>query len=145
MICLEPNVLADLRRHGEAAYPEECCGVLLGRVHPGIRTVTEAVALANGAADGRERRFRIEARDYRQSEGLAAARGLVLVGFYHSHPEHPARPSAYDLEHAVPWHSYVILAVTAAGAGEWSSWILAEDRSRFEPEAVVEAVPTGEV
>ena len=134
MIRLEPQVLAAIRRHGERAYPEECCGALLGRIEAGCRHVSEALALDNGRDSERERRFLIGPEAYRLAERAAAQRGLDLVGFYHSHPDHPARPSAYDLEHALPWHSTVVLAVERGRAGQWTSWILAPDRSRFDPE-----------
>ncbi len=134
MIRLEPNALAAVLLHGESAYPEECCGALLGRVEAGCRRVSEALALENERDSERERRFLIGPEEYRLAENAAAQRGLDLVGFYHSHPDHQARPSAYDLEHALPWHSYVVLAVERGEAGEWTSWVLGSDRSRFDPE-----------
>ena len=136
MIALTAGVAQAIRAHGEAAYPEECCGVLLGKVVEEVRWVVEAQSLANSRMEERERRFLILPADYRAAERVAGARGLTLIGFYHSHPDHPARPSQYDLEHALPWHSYVILAVAGGRAGEATSWVLAEDRSIFHPEAV---------
>ncbi len=141
MILLTPAVLESIRSHGEAAYPEECCGALLGWVASNRRAVTAALALVNAAEVAKERRFRIAPQEYRRAEDMAAARGLVLVGFYHSHPDHQARPSAYDLEQALPWHSYVILAVPRGRAAEWRAWILAADRSRFELEPGAAALP----
>jgi proteasome lid subunit RPN8/RPN11 len=134
VIRIETEALASIRRHGETAYPEECCGALLGRVDTRCRQVSVALQLDNATLAERRRRFRIDPDAYRRAESAAAAAGLELVGFYHSHPDHPARPSAYDLEHALPWHSYVVLAVAGGAAGECTAWILAPDRSRFEPE-----------
>ena len=134
MIALEADVAPAIRAHGEATYPEECCGVLLGKVNGEVRWVFEALPLANSRMGERERRFLILPEDYRAAERAAGARGLTLIGFYHSHPDHPSRPSQYDLEHALPWHSYVILAVAGGRAGEATSWVLAEDRSVFHPE-----------
>lgn len=137
MIELGPGVLDAIRRHGEAEYPEECCGVLLGRVEGEQRRVVAATALPNARTDERRRRFLIGAEDYRAAEREAGARGLELIGFYHSHPDHPARPSEYDREHALPWHSYVVLAVDGGRAGACTSWILSSDRSAFEPEDLI--------
>jgi proteasome lid subunit RPN8/RPN11 len=134
VIRFEPEALAAIRRHGESSYPEECCGALLGHVGSGCRQVSAALELDNARETERRRRFRIGPEEYRRAESAAATQGLELVGFYHSHPDHPARPSAYDLEHALPWHAYVVLAVAACGAGECTAWVLAPDRSRFEPE-----------
>ena len=134
MIELEPGVLDAIRRHGEADYPDECCGVLLGRTVAAGRRVTEARPLANARTDERRRRFLITAADYRRAEAAADSAGLVLVGFYHSHPDHPAAPSEYDREHALPWHAYLVLRVEAGRAAECTAWVLADDRSAFEPE-----------
>lgn len=138
MIRLPASVARTLRAHGEADYPEECCGLLLGRTAVGTRWVEAAVPVANARTDERRRRFLITAEDYRRAERTAAERELLLLGFYHSHPDHPARPSAYDLEHALPWHSYVVLAVEEGRAAACTSWILAEDRGAFLPEELVE-------
>jgi len=134
MIQFTPAVLEVITRHGESAYPEECCGALLGTAVADLRRVSEAVPLENGSQEERRRRFVIRAEDYRAAERAAAERGLVLVGFYHSHPDHPALPSNYDLEHALPWHSYLILSVTGGQAGAWTVWVLKDDRSRLEPD-----------
>jgi proteasome lid subunit RPN8/RPN11 len=134
MIALAAGVLDAIRRHGETAYPEECCGVVLGSVQGSDRRIVAAVPLENSRTEERQRRFLIRPADYRAAEAEAAARGLLLVGFYHSHPDHPARPSEYDREHALPWHSYLVLAVRDGHAGECTSWILSVDRARFEAE-----------
>lgn len=134
MIVMPDGVLAELRLHAERAYPEECCGILLGIQQDGTRRVIEARALDNVSAGEKRRRYAIGPEEYHAAESAADARGWALLGFYHSHPDHPARPSAYDLAHALPWHTYVILAVEAGRAREWAAWVLAADRSRFEAE-----------
>ena len=136
MIELDAGVLDAIRRHGESDYPEECCGILLGRMTAAGRRITEARPLANARSDERRRRFLITATDYRRAEAAADAAGLVLVGFYHSHPDHPAAPSEYDREHALPWHAYLVLRVASGRAAECTAWVLANDRSAFEPEAM---------
>ena len=113
-------------------YPHECCGAMLGR--DGV--VVEACPLPNTTEEGPRRRFLVRPQDYRAAERRATERGLELLGFYHSHPDHPARPSQYDLDHAWPVFSYVIVSVRDGVADELTSWRLREDRARFDEEPV---------
>jgi len=132
-LVLTPAALAAIRRHGVEAYPHECCGALIGR--SGV--VSEAFALPNTTDEGPRRRFLVRPSDYRDAERRASQLGADLLGFYHSHPDHPARPSQYDLDHAWPFFSYVILSVRAGAAGDLTSWRLRDDRSAFEEEEVI--------
>ena len=117
-----------IRAHGRAAYPHECCGALLGRDNH----VSDIVALPNTTEEGPRRRFLVRPSDYREAERRASELGAELLGFYHSHPDHPARPSQYDLDHAWPTFAYIIVAVAAGSAGEMTVWYLKDDRSSFE-------------
>ena len=117
-----------IRRHGEETYPHECCGALVGNG----AFVSEIVALPNTTEEGPRRRFLVRPSDYRLAERRATELGGELLGFYHSHPDHPARPSQYDLDHAWPTFAYVIVAVAAGAAGDMTVWYLKEDRSSFE-------------
>jgi len=117
-----------IRRHGQETYPHECCGALVGRAG----YVTEIVALPNTTEEGPRRRFLVRPSDYREAERRAGEIGGVLLGFYHSHPDHPARPSQYDLDHAWPTFAYVIVAVAAGTAGDMTVWYLKDDRSNFQ-------------
>jgi proteasome lid subunit RPN8/RPN11 len=117
-----------IRRHGEETYPHECCGALVGRG----ACATATVALPNTTEEGPRRRFLVRPSDYRLAERRASELGGELLGFYHSHPDHPARPSQYDLDHAWPTFAYVIVAVAAAKAGAMTVWWLKDDRSSFE-------------
>lgn len=126
-----------IRAHGLATYPEECCGVMLGEESNGAREVREVLRIDNSRAEERQRRFLITPQDYRAAEREADERGMTLLGFYHSHPDHPARPSQYDLDHALPWHSYVVLAVADGRPADMTSWVMAEDRSAFSPEELL--------
>jgi proteasome lid subunit RPN8/RPN11 len=117
-----------IRAHGAETYPHECCGALIGS---GDR-IAAAVALPNTTEEGPRRRFLVRPSDYRMAEKEASARGGELLGFYHSHPDHPARPSQFDLDHAWPNFAYIIVAVAAAVPGDMTVWFLEEDRSRFE-------------
>ena len=119
---------SDIRRHGEETYPHECCGALVGR---GGR-VAAAVALPNTTEEGPRRRFLVRPSDYLLAERRAGELGGELLGFYHSHPDHPARPSQYDLDHAWPTFAYVIVSVASGAARDITVWWLREDRSTFE-------------
>jgi proteasome lid subunit RPN8/RPN11 len=131
-LLLGPGVEEDIRAHAREAYPHECCGALIGR----DGAVQAAAALPNTTEEGPRRRFLVRPGDYRDAERHAQTRGLDLLGFYHSHPDHPARPSQYDLDHAWPFFSYVIVSSTADGTGPLTSWRLRDDRSAFDEEAV---------
>jgi proteasome lid subunit RPN8/RPN11 len=124
-----------IRAHGEATYPFECCGALLGTADD--RQVVEALPLPNSTEEGPRRRFLITPKDYLMSERQAHSRGLALLGFYHSHPDHPARPSEHDLAHAWPNLHYVILSVMQGRADAMRSWMLEADRSAFAEVPIV--------
>jgi proteasome lid subunit RPN8/RPN11 len=129
-LVLAPAVNAAIRRHSSETYPHECCGALIGR--DGF--VTTAFALPNTTDEGPRRRFLVRPEDYRAAERRASELGGELLGFYHSHPDHPARPSQYDLHHAWPFFSYVIVSVRASQPGDMTSWRLRDDRSAFDEE-----------
>jgi proteasome lid subunit RPN8/RPN11 len=131
-IALQAKVDAAIRAHGREAFPHECCGALLGR--DGV--VSEAFALPNTTEEGPRRRFLVRPDDYRAAETRARDTGLELLGFYHSHPDHPARPSQYDLDHAWPSFSYVIVSVLGGRDDLLTSWQLRADRSAFEEEEI---------
>jgi proteasome lid subunit RPN8/RPN11 len=149
-INLKPEELEDIRAHGARDYPSECCGVLLGYARGERKEVSKAVPLRNLRHDptraqellpvedpGREsdkNRFLIDPADQLRVEKDSRERGLEVLGYYHSHPDHPARPSNYDREHAWPWYSYVILSVEQGEPKDVTSWVLSKDRLRFEQE-----------
>jgi proteasome lid subunit RPN8/RPN11 len=117
-----------IRAHGQETYPHECCGALIGkREH-----VTDVVALPNTTEEGPRRRFLVRPTEYRDAERRATELGAELLGFYHSHPDHPARPSQYDLDHAWPTFAYIIVAVAQGRPGDMTVWFLKDDRSSFE-------------
>ena len=119
---------AAIRQHAAETYPHECCGALIAS----DGEIVEAFALPNTTAEGARRRFLIGPADYRAAEARARAREGQLAGFYHSHPDHPARPSEHDLAQAWPNLTYVIVAVSQGTPGDLRSWRLREDRSGFE-------------
>jgi proteasome lid subunit RPN8/RPN11 len=141
-------VLSDaLRRQveseGAAAYPNECCGILIGRdVDAGAGRKARVVErLEPGTnvfeADEQYHRFSIDPRQQMKAERAAAAEGKVVLGFYHSHPDHPARPSEYDREHAWPFYSYVIVAIAKGRPADMTSWVLDETTNQFAAQPIV--------
>ncbi|HUL75296.1 MAG TPA: pyridoxal-phosphate dependent enzyme [Vicinamibacterales bacterium] len=132
-VALPTQAAAALDAHAAEAYPEECCGALIG---PRPGDVAQVVPLGNTTAGERRRRFLVGPADYRRAERIAAEAGHELLGFYHSHPDHPAVPSAFDLEHALPNLSYVIVSVRQGRAVDLRSWRLRPDRSQFDEEPV---------
>jgi len=148
VIHLDENLAAGIRAHGAREYPYECCGALLGTDGATGREVRALLPLPNGRDDSPRNRFSISADDVRAAERAAEARGLGLIGWYHSHPDHPARPSEFDREHAWPWYSYIIVRVAAGAAEEMTSWRLTDDRTHYDPEEIQPATagkPAGAV
>jgi proteasome lid subunit RPN8/RPN11 len=131
-IRLTPAVDAAIRAHGRETFPHECCGAMLGK--DGV--VSEAFKLPNTTEEGPRRRFLVRPDDYRVAEKRARDTGLDLLGFYHSHPDHPARPSQFDLDHAWPSFSYVIVSVMGGEDKLLTSWRLKDDRSAFDEEEI---------
>jgi proteasome lid subunit RPN8/RPN11 len=136
-----------IRAHGAETYPDECCGALLGR--DGIssdaaeegaalpsREVLALFPLVNRRDDSPRNRFSLTADDVRDAEKAAREKGLDVVGWYHSHPDHPARPSEYDREHAWPWYSYIIVSVASGKPAEMTSWRLNDDRVAYTCEEI---------
>jgi proteasome lid subunit RPN8/RPN11 len=139
MILLDQTIIEDIRRHGEEEYPHECCGMLLGTLQPDhVKKITERLPLSNAREDGaRHNRFFISPLEFMKCERIALGKQLDILGIYHSHPDHPAAPSEYDREHALPFYSYIIVSVLNAKAEDITSWILKDDRSSFFPESIL--------
>lgn len=140
MLRIDPERLHELRRHGEETYPHECCGILLGRPGDAGRTVTRVLRCGNGREDSPRNRYVIDPRELLRAERVARERGEEIVGFYHSHPDHPARWSPTDLAEA-HWLgcSYVITRVAEGRAEATASFLLAgrgEEDKRFEDEEI---------
>lgn len=131
MLHLDPDIRDAITRHAGATAPAECCGGLLGvRDIAGARRIRLAVRVPN-RHETPTRAFLLGARDVLRLERLAAARGLELLGFYHSHPDGPAEPSATDLDAAWPWYTQLIVGDDGVRA-----WRLRPDRSGFDREAI---------
>ncbi len=135
-LTIPPNLLEEIHRHGEAAYPEEGAGFLLGK-DGDPRQVLSLLPLENiRQGDARLNRYLISPQDFLKAENQADLAGLELVGVFHSHPDHPNQPSEYDRDWAQPWFSYIITSIYTGKAVESRSWRLVEDRSRFTEELI---------
>lgn len=138
MIALKRESMESIRLHAEREYPEECCGVLLGVSDGDRQEVRQVIVLDNRQEENRKRRFMISPSQYMQAERKAALENLELIGFYHSHPDHPAIPSDFDTEHALPWFSYLIVSVKSGRSDALTAWLLSNDRTRFDERVITE-------
>jgi proteasome lid subunit RPN8/RPN11 len=136
IVVVPARVNAAIRQHAAETYPNECCGALFGS----DCAVTGMLRLPNETAEGPRNRFLVPPADYQAAEAYATETGSDLAGFYHSHPDHPARPSQYDLDHAWPFFVYLIVSVQNGEPREMTSWRLREDRSAFEADQLQIAV-----
>ena len=137
MITIGDEQLKEIREHGVRDHPYECCGLLLGQFTPEGKIVKETYPISNAREESAKRnRFLITPEELMRGERYARERSLDVVGFYHSHPDCPAVPSQYDLEHAWPTYSYIIVSTTATAATDLFSWEQEPDRSRFNPEEI---------
>ena len=123
--------------HGERTYPHECCGFLIGTRQEARKRVEAVRPAGNAREDSPQNRYLIPPEEMLRAERDARRAGQEILGFYHSHPDVPARPSSYDLDHAWPVYSFLIMSVNQGRATEMHSWLLEEDRSRFEEEPIV--------
>lgn len=126
-----------IHEHAREAYPEECAGALVGMDAGGMKVVVDVWRAENTHEEERSRRFLIEPLKIKEFEERAAERDLDVLGFYHSHPDHPAEPSEYDRDHAWPGWSYVIASVSKDNVEDMRSWVLKDDRSGYEEEPIV--------
>lgn len=140
MISLKALDQQAIRAHGEADFPYECCGLLIGRfAEDGTKEVEEIMAISNAREEEAKRtRFLIKAEELMRGEKHARSRNLDVIGFYHSHPDHPAIPSQFDLDHAWPVYSYVIVSVMAGQSADLTSWELDPDAGKFNSEEITE-------
>jgi proteasome lid subunit RPN8/RPN11 len=138
MILLDNEQLAQMRAHGERDYPFECCGLMLGRFADGRKQVVETYPISNAREEEAKRnRFLIRPEELMRGEQYAREKHLDVVGFYHSHPDDRAVPSQYDLEHAWPTYSYIVVSVENGRAVDLRSWEMESDRSQFTEEEII--------
>jgi proteasome lid subunit RPN8/RPN11 len=134
-----------IEQHAVETYPNECCGLLLGREENGRQVIAEVAPIQNAwqsmennpyevrPEDSLRNRSLVDPKDWLRIDREARQKGLDIISFYHSHPDHPARPSEFDRKHALPFLIYVILAVEKRVPREMTAWLLSEDGARFLP------------
>ena len=131
-----------IEEEGVAAYPNECCGILVGRDVKGsrgeVRRIVDRLEPGRNvfAAEEQYHRFSIDPLAQLRAEKAAEAEGKLVLGYYHSHPDHPARPSEYDREHAWPFYSYVIVAIAKGKPADMTSWVLDEETEQFRRQEI---------
>ncbi|MDR2860230.1 MAG: M67 family metallopeptidase [Elusimicrobiota bacterium] len=126
-----------IRIEGEKHYPYECCGFLVGTIDSDDNRIVKDIIAAENKRDenAKHNRFVIEAQDLMKAEIEADKNNEAVLGFYHSHPDHPARPSDYDRDHALPFYSYIIVSVEKGKAKDLTSWRLEKNRE-FQEEKI---------
>lgn len=145
---ISQDLLHEIWEHGSRHYPEEGAGLLLGVAGGVDRTVIKLLPVQNNfSVDSRHNRYLITPQDMLAAERLAEELGLDVIGVFHSHPDHPAKPSEYDRQMALPWFTYLITSVKAGQAQESRSWRISEDRDQMVEEAmqIIETNPMEEV
>ena len=137
MIYLTEEHIEQIRAHGGRIYPHECGGMLIGRFENGKKEIIELLPMENAMDEAeKHNRVLILPKDVLKAERYAREKGLDVIGYYHSHPDHPARPSQFDLDHALPVWSYIIVSVEKGKAADLRSWEMENDRSKFNEEVI---------
>ena len=139
MLYITKPLKDEIKSEGKKTYPNECCGILFGSLgETGEKVITRILPIENAHSESEQyHRFLITSADMLDAEKKARTLKLDVLGFYHSHPDHPAKPSDFDREHALPFYSYIITAVENGEARDFTSWVLKDDRSAFIAEDVI--------
>ncbi len=136
MLKIKKEAVEEIKKQGEEGYPYEICGFMLGNIdyQNNIRECIEVYQVENQNKERANDRFEIDPKDYMKVEDYADKKGISIIGIYHSHPDHPDRPSQTDLMFAQPDMSYIIVSVEKGKAVSWKSWEL--DKDKFKQEEV---------
>ena len=135
-IVLSKSIAKQIESEGAAAYPNECCGILIGKEKDGRRVVERLAPMKNAFVAGEQyHRFSIDPLAQIEAEKSADDAGQVVLGYYHSHPDHPARPSEYDRTHVPPWSFYghIIVAIEKGRPAAMTAWFMNEETEQFAP------------
>jgi proteasome lid subunit RPN8/RPN11 len=143
-LVLTVSQVGQIEEEGASAYPNECCGIMIGRdVSDGTctrRIVERLEPMANVFdPEQQKRRFAVDPLALMRAEKSAAEAGQLVLGFYHSHPDHPARPSEYDRTHAWPFYSYIIVSIAQGKAVDMTSWVLDDQTETFSRQEIEQA------
>jgi proteasome lid subunit RPN8/RPN11 len=139
-IVLPGSIAKQIETEGMAAYPNECCGILIGKEKDGRRVVERLAPMKNVFDAGEQyHRFSIDPLAQIEAEKSADDAGQLVLGYYHSHPDHPARPSEYDRTHVPPWsfYSHIIVAIEKGRPAAMTAWFLDENTEQFAPVELV--------
>jgi len=147
-IRMKKEALEAIKRHGEETYPHECCGFLIGSVEEGRNVLVDLYRAENewpaesrldidaGKVVSQRNRYLITPEQWRKADSFARSLGKGIIGYYHSHPDHPAVPSGFDLDHSCwPGESYIIVSITRGQAEAVNSYTK-PDYSKFEQEEI---------
>ena len=145
MIYLSEEHIRQIEAHGEKTYPYECGGMLIGRFEDGKKSVVELLPMENAMSEAEQHnRVLILPKDVLRAERFAREKKLDVVGYYHSHPDHPAIPSQFDLDHALPVWTYIIVSVAKGKAVDVRAWEMENDRSKFTEEGIFKKLAADE-
>jgi proteasome lid subunit RPN8/RPN11 len=137
MIYLTEEHIKQIEAHGETTFPHECGGMIIGRFETDKKTVVELLPMENAMAESEQHnRVLILPKDVLRAERYAREKKLDVIGYYHSHPDHPAIPSQFDLDHALPVWTYIIVSVESGKAVNLLAWEMENDRSKFNEEEI---------
>ncbi len=135
-VVVPEGLVEKIKREAEETYPEECCGILIGTANGTEKNVFRLYGTQNVHSDNKERRFMISPADFKKAEQVARDADAEIIGFYHSHPDHPAVPSEHDREYAWPWYLYLIVSVENGKSSAIEGWELRDDRKSYEKIAI---------
>jgi proteasome lid subunit RPN8/RPN11 len=133
---ISQELIRQIEAHGAETFPHECCGALLGQDDDNGREILALLPLANRRDDSPRNRFEVTPGDVLLAEKTAREKKIDLLGWYHSHPNAPARPSEFDREHAWPYYSYIIVSIRDGAPADMTSWRLKDDRAAYDSEAI---------
>lgn len=137
MIRIEAEPWAAMIAHARATFPKECCGVMIGTEEPdGARRVTLAIPCRNAYNGDQKDRFLIDPKDQLAADRVARQAGLIVLGFFHSHPNEAAYFSVTDLKNSWPWYSNVVISIRDGEFREAKSFIANDDQTAAQPEAL---------
>lgn len=138
MIRIKNALKEQIENHGIRTYPDECCGILLGKTEEDGTKILAKLFITDNSRSRTEHyhRFEISPDDLLRAEQDARKEKLDVLGFYHSHPDHPARPSEYDRQHAFPFYSYIIVSIIGSKPDDFTCWVLDKKTFQFDEEKI---------
>ena len=137
MIRIESEPWAAMVAHARRAYPNECCGAMLGGRADDAKTVREAMALENAFAGAQAARYELRPEDLLAADRAARERQMDLIGIYHSHPDCDAYFSTTDLQNSCPWYSFVVLSIQKGEFHHANSWLPNVDQTEAAKEELI--------